>query len=56
VFVKILYVLLVLSTLALLWAVGAAYLRVRRRMSESEPASLKSETAEQERKKAVGED
>ena len=55
-FVKILYVLLVLSTLALLWAVGAAYLRVRRHMSGTDTGSVKSETAEQEREKAVGED
>ena len=54
--IKILYVLLVLSTLALVWAVGAAYLRVRRHMSGSDAASLKNETPEQEQKKAVGKD
>ena len=55
-FVKILYVLLVLSTLALLWAVGAAYLRVRRHMSGPGTGSLKDGAAEQEREKAAGED
>ncbi len=49
--IKLLYVLLVLSTVALLWAVGAAYFRVRRHMSHSDTATLKSETTESEREK-----
>lgn len=49
--IKFLYVLLVLSTLALLWAVGAAYFRVRRHMSHSDTATLKGEAAESEREK-----
>ena len=38
VLIKILYVVLVLSTLSLLWAAGACYLRVRRHMTASEKA------------------
>jgi len=37
VLIKTLYLILVLSTLALLWAVGAIYLRVRRHLSKPRP-------------------
>jgi len=36
VFIKVLYVLLVLCTIALVGAVGAAYLKIRKQMRESD--------------------
>jgi hypothetical protein len=38
VFIKVLYVVLVLCTIALVGAVGAAYLKIRKQMRESEKA------------------
>jgi hypothetical protein len=37
VFIQVLYAILVISTLSVLWAVVAAFLRVRRHMSDKEP-------------------
>jgi hypothetical protein len=39
VFIKVLYVVLVLCTIALVGAVGAAYLKIRKHMRESDKAS-----------------
>jgi hypothetical protein len=39
VFIKVLYVVLVLCTIALVGAVGAAYLKIRKHMRESEKAT-----------------
>jgi hypothetical protein len=47
VLIKILYVVLVLSTLALLWAAAAAYVRVRRHLA------AKHETEEHQPRRAA---
>jgi hypothetical protein len=55
VLIKILYVILVLSVLALLWAVGACFLRVRRHLSRPRPGQTGVlEGADPERKRSQG--
>jgi len=50
VLIKVLYTFLVLSTLALLWAAAACFLRVRRHMAASE-TSLRDALEEIERER-----
>ena len=52
-FIKVLYVVLVLCTIALVGAVGAAYLKIRKHMRESEKTTKNAARGQYQYRKAV---